>query len=49
MYLLQGTIEEKIYQRQVSKQGLSGAVMDLCDKNNVQFSMEDLKVIFKLW
>ncbi|CAL1529863.1 unnamed protein product, partial [Lymnaea stagnalis] len=43
-----GTIEEKIYQRQISKQGLSGAVMDISNKNNVQFSLEDLKDLFSL-
>jgi len=44
MVWLQGSIEEKIYQRQVSKQGLSGAVMDVCDRNDVQFSIDDLRV-----
>ncbi|CAG2216528.1 RAD54B [Mytilus edulis] len=38
-----GTIEEKIYQRQISKQSLSGAVMDSKSKNDVQFSLDDLK------
>ena len=42
--VFQGTIEEKIYQRQISKQGLSGAVIDAKDKSDVQFSKEDLKV-----
>lgn len=41
---LQGTLEEKIYQRQISKQSLSGAVMDCKGKNDVQFSLDDLKV-----
>lgn len=40
----QGTIEEKIYQRQISKQGLSGAVMDLKNKREAQFSREELRV-----
>ncbi|XP_012943574.1 DNA repair and recombination protein RAD54B [Aplysia californica] len=44
-----GTIEEKIYQRQVTKQGLSETVMELCGKNNnVMFSLEDLKDLFSL-
>lgn len=42
--VFQGSIEEKVYQRQISKQGLSGAVMDLRERNDVQFSREDLKV-----
>eukprot|EP00069_Balaena_mysticetus_P010353 bmy_20620T0 len=47
--LTTGTIEEKIYQRQISKQGLSGAVVDLtktCD--HIQFSVEELKNLFTL-
>ena len=44
--MLQGTIEEKIYQRQISKQGLSGAVMDSKRKCDVQFSLDDLKVYY---
>ncbi|VDI75014.1 DNA repair and recombination protein RAD54B [Mytilus galloprovincialis] len=43
-----GTIEEKIYQRQISKQSLSGAVMDSKSKNDVQFSLDDLKDLFSL-
>lgn len=43
-----GTIEEKIYQRQISKQGLSGAVMDSKRKCDVQFSLDDLKDLFSL-
>ncbi|KAH9519785.1 DNA repair and recombination protein rad54b [Bulinus truncatus] len=46
--LTTGTIEEKVYQRQITKQGLSGAVMDVNNKNNVQFSLEDLKDLFSL-
>ncbi|KAL3876929.1 hypothetical protein ACJMK2_034709 [Sinanodonta woodiana] len=45
---LQGTLEEKVYQRQISKQGLSGTVMDVRDKTDVQFSLEDLKDLFSL-
>ena len=49
--LCTGTIEEKIYQRQVSKQGLSGIVVD--DKTNegggsVAFSLEELRDLFTL-
>lgn len=49
--LCTGTIEEKIYQRQISKQGLSGAVVD--DKkgdsgSSVAFSLEELRDLFTL-
>ena len=40
---MQGSIEEKIYQRQVTKQGLS-TVVEGCSNETVQFSIEDLKV-----
>ena len=44
-----GTIEEKIYQRQISKQGLSGAVVDLTrSSEHIQFSVEELKNLFTL-
>lgn len=44
-----GTIEEKIYQRQISKQGLSGAVLDLTrTSEHIQFSVEELKNLFTL-
>lgn len=44
-----GTIEEKIYQRQISKQGLSGAVVDLTKSSeHIQFSVEELKDLFTL-
>ncbi|XP_070568262.1 DNA repair and recombination protein RAD54B-like isoform X2 [Ptychodera flava] len=46
--LTTGTIEEKIYQRQVSKQGLSGAVVDFVKDNQTQFSPTDLKDLFSL-
>ncbi|XP_056017684.1 DNA repair and recombination protein RAD54B-like [Ostrea edulis] len=46
--LTTGTIEEKIYQRQISKQGLSGAIMDLKNKRGAQFSAEELKDLFSL-
>ncbi|XP_012373582.2 DNA repair and recombination protein RAD54B [Dasypus novemcinctus] len=47
--LTTGTIEEKIYQRQISKQGLSGAVVDLTKTSeHIQFSLEELKNLFTL-
>lgn len=47
--LTTGTIEEKVYQRQISKQGLSGAVMDVIgSKADVNFSQEDLKDLFSI-
>ncbi|XP_052572765.1 DNA repair and recombination protein RAD54B isoform X1 [Peromyscus californicus insignis] len=47
--LTTGTIEEKIYQRQISKQGLSGAVVDLAKSSeHIQFSVEELKDLFTL-
>ncbi|XP_053343890.1 DNA repair and recombination protein RAD54B isoform X1 [Clarias gariepinus] len=46
-FLTTGTIEEKIYQRQVSKQGLSGAVVDLGKKGeHINFSVEELRDLF---
>ena len=48
--LATGTIEEKIYQRQVAKQGLSGAVVD--DKkgegSSAAFSLDELRDLFTL-
>ncbi|XP_040849323.1 DNA repair and recombination protein RAD54B [Ochotona curzoniae] len=45
--LTTGTIEEKIYQRQISKQGLSGAVVDLSKTSeHIHFSVEELKNLF---
>ncbi len=42
---LQGTLEEKVFQRQVSKQGLSGVVVDAKSSNfSPSFSPEELKV-----
>ncbi|XP_052818560.1 DNA repair and recombination protein RAD54B-like isoform X1 [Mya arenaria] len=48
--LTTGSIEEKVYQRQISKQGLSGAVMDARDKgkSDVQFSLKDLRDLFTI-
>ena len=42
--IIQGTIEEKIYQRQTAKQGLSGTVADAKDTLKIEFSREELKV-----
>lgn len=44
--LCSGTIEEKIYQRQVSKQGLSANVVDMKEDSKQHFSVEDLKALF---
>ncbi|XP_025869440.1 DNA repair and recombination protein RAD54B isoform X1 [Vulpes vulpes] len=47
--LTTGTIEEKIYQRQISKQDLSGAVVDLTKTSeHIPFSVEELKNLFTL-
>ncbi|XP_033124667.1 DNA repair and recombination protein RAD54B-like [Anneissia japonica] len=46
--LTTGTIEEKIYQRQISKQGLSGAVVDANIDTKSAFSTEELKDLFTL-
>lgn len=42
--LTTGTIEEKIFQRQVLKQGLSGAVVDSRDSSRGHFTRDELKV-----
>ena len=46
---MQGTIEEKIYQRQTAKQGLSGTVADAKESVKIEFSHEELKVITTYW
>ncbi|XP_037513099.1 DNA repair and recombination protein RAD54B [Rhipicephalus sanguineus] len=47
--LTTGTIEEKIFQRQVTKQELSGAVLEnKKDGKRAKFSLEDLKDLFTL-
>lgn len=38
-----GTIEEKIFQRQLSKAGLSGAVVDPQKQSSIKLSNEELK------
>uniref|UniRef100_A0A8D0LAV7 DNA repair and recombination protein RAD54B n=1 Tax=Sphenodon punctatus TaxID=8508 RepID=A0A8D0LAV7_SPHPU len=47
--LTTGSIEEKIYQRQISKQGLSGAVVDFSKTSeHIHFSIEELRNLFVL-
>ncbi|XP_063307314.1 DNA repair and recombination protein RAD54B isoform X2 [Pelobates fuscus] len=47
--LTTGTIEEKMYQRQISKQGLSGAVVDIVkNSNHIRFSLDELRNLFTL-
>ncbi|XP_038600612.1 DNA repair and recombination protein RAD54B isoform X2 [Tachyglossus aculeatus] len=47
--LTTGTIEEKIYQRQISKQSLSGTVVDLTKASeHIHFSVEELRNVFTL-
>eukprot|EP00064_Thunnus_orientalis_P003083 superscaffoldBa00000245_g3091 len=47
--LTAGTIEERIFQRQVSKQGLSGTVVDLGKgADHTSFSTNDLRDLFSL-
>ena len=46
--LTTGTIEEKVYQRQISKQGLSGVVVDAKTTNTKMcFSPQELKDLFR--
>lgn len=47
--LTAGTIEERIFQRQVSKQGLSGTVVDLGKgAEHTSFSSNELRDLFSL-
>ncbi|XP_053182947.1 DNA repair and recombination protein RAD54B [Scomber japonicus] len=47
--LTAGTIEERIFQRQVAKQGLSGTVVDLGKgADHTSFSLNDLRDLFSL-
>ncbi|EFN80285.1 DNA repair and recombination protein RAD54B [Harpegnathos saltator] len=46
--LTTGTIEEKIYQRQISKAGLSEFVVDLNHLRSLKLSTEELKDLFTL-
>lgn len=45
--LTSGTIEEKIFQRQISKTGLSEAITNPDNQNNTKLSFDQLKVRFK--
>lgn len=44
--LTTGTIEEKIYQRQISKASLSESVVDLNHFGSLKLSTAELKVLF---
>ena len=44
--LCTGSIEEKVYQRQVSKQGLSANVVDMQDDSKQHFTSDELKALF---
>lgn len=46
--LVVGSIEEKMFQRQVSKQNVSGSVLDSGTTNKVRFSREELKDLFQV-
>ncbi|XP_071551421.1 DNA repair and recombination protein RAD54B-like isoform X2 [Panulirus ornatus] len=46
--LMAGSLDEKMYQRQIRKQGLSGVVVDARDSDRVHFSTEELKDLFTL-
>jgi len=50
LLLIAGTIEEKIFQRQISKTSLSGFVIDQDTRNkkNLKFSKEELKDLFSI-
>ncbi|GLV45066.1 okra [Carabus blaptoides fortunei] len=45
-FLTTGTIEEKIYQRQVSKTALSGTVVDAANTSSIRLSEEELTEAF---
>jgi len=45
-FLSTGTIEEKIYMRQVSKQGLSSNIVDSNNDSKQHFSVDDLRTLF---
>ncbi|KAG8185030.1 hypothetical protein JTE90_017053 [Oedothorax gibbosus] len=47
--LTTGTIEEKIYQRQISKQCLSGSVLNPNSNEKLKFSKDELKDLFTLY
>jgi DNA repair and recombination protein RAD54B len=47
--MLKGALEEKIWQRQVTKIGLADSVMESKSGNMAQFSREELKDLFRLY
>ncbi|QGA18342.1 hypothetical protein EYB26_006026 [Talaromyces marneffei] len=47
--MLKGALEEKIWQRQVTKIGLADSVMESKSSNMAQFSREELKDLFRLY
>lgn len=47
-FLTTGSIEEKIYQRQISKTGLSEAVVDSNHFSSMKLSPSELKVCYKI-
>ncbi|XP_066942085.1 DNA repair and recombination protein RAD54B-like isoform X2 [Macrobrachium rosenbergii] len=46
--LMTGSMDEKIYQRQIKKQSLSGAVVDARESERVHFSTAELKDLFTM-
>ncbi|KAG2444135.1 hypothetical protein HYH02_009075 [Chlamydomonas schloesseri] len=46
--LTTGSIEEKVYQRQVAKQGLSAAIVDNSNDQSRTFSAEELRALFEV-
>lgn len=47
--MLKGALEEKIWQRQVTKIGLADSVMESKSSNMAQFSRDELKDLFRLY
>lgn len=47
-FLATGTIEEKIFQRQMHKRGLSNSIVDSAEDVERHFSVADLKELFRL-
>jgi hypothetical protein len=46
--LTTGSIEEKVFQRQLAKQGLSEALVDDAGGDNRHFNREDLRDLFRV-
>ncbi|GFH21042.1 predicted protein, partial [Haematococcus lacustris] len=44
--LTTGSLEEKVYQRQLMKQGLSRSIVDDSEKQSRQFSADELRTLF---